>query len=325
MIERDKLLNIYRKMNLIRAFERSIKQLSLQGKIPGWFHLSIGMEAVSVGACSVLRTDDYVTSTHRGHGHCIAKGAEVKLMMAELYAKKTGYCKTKGGSMHISAPEIGLIGCTAIVGAGIPIATGAGLSAKLRGSDQVSLAFFGDGASNQGVFHESINLASIWKLPVVYICENNQFGEYTRVQKHRAAQSAADFATVYRIQGMTVDGNDVLAVYDAAEKAVKHARRGNGPTILECVTCRLEGHWVGDESLEGFYRNPKELEDWRKKDPIERFKKELTRQGILTPTAVAEIDDSIKREIDDAIRFAEESPPPEPGDALKDVFVSPYY
>ena len=227
--------------------------------------------------------------------------------------------------MHIAAPRIGLIGCTAIVGAGIPIATGAGLSAKLRGSDQVSVAFFGDGASNQGVFHESINLASIWKLPVVYICENNQFGEYTRVQKHRAAQSAADFATVYRIQGMTVDGNDVLAVREATDKAVKHARAGNGPTILECVTCRLEGHWVGDESLESFYRSPEELEDWRNKDPIERFKEELMRQDILTEAAVKQIGDSIKSEIDDAIRFAEESPLPEPGEALKDVFVSPYY
>ena len=325
MIEKDKLMDIYRKMNLIRAFEKTIKRLSLQGKIPGWFHLSIGMEAVSVGACSVLREDDYVTSTHRGHGHCIAKGADVKLMMAELYAKKTGYCKAKGGSMHISAPEIGLIGCTAIVGAGIPVATGAGLSAKLKGTDQVSLAFFGDGASNQGVFHESINLASVWKLPVVYICENNQFGEYTRVQKHRAAQSAADFANAYRIQGMTVDGNDVIAVYDAADKAVKHARAGDGPTILECVTCRLEGHWVGDESLEALYRKPEELEDWKKKDPIERFKKDLIRQGILTDVSIKQIDQAIQREIDEAIQFAEKSPLPQPEDAFKDVFVSQYY
>jgi TPP-dependent pyruvate/acetoin dehydrogenase alpha subunit len=325
MIERAKLIDIYRKMTLIRAFERSIKRLSLQGKLPGWFHLSIGMEAIAVGACSALRTDDYVTSTHRGHGHCIAKGADVKFMMAELYAKKTGYCKAKGGSMHISVPEIGLIGCTAIVGAGIPIATGAGLSAKMRGSGQVSVAFFGDGASNQGVFHESINLASIWKLPVIYVCENNQYGEYTPVQKHRAALSAADFANVYRIQGATVDGNDVLAVHEAVDKAAKNARDGNGPAILECVTCRLEGHWVGDESLEDLYRKPEQLDEWKRKDPIEGFKQYLMREGILTDASIKQIDESVKREIDDAIRFAEESPLPDPEDALKDVFVSKYY
>ena len=325
MVENEKLVDMYRKMILIRDFEKTIKGLSLQGKIPGWLHLSIGMEAVSVGACSALRADDYVTSTHRGHGHCIAKGADVKLMMAELFAKKTGYCKAKGGSMHISAPEIGLIGCTAIVGAGIPIATGAGLSAKMKGSGQVSMAFFGDGASNQGVFHESINLASIWKLPVVYVCENNQYGEYTPVQKHRAAQSAADFAKVYRIQGITVDGNDVLEVYEAADTAVKRARTGDGPTILECITCRLEGHWVGDVSLEGLYRSAEDLEDWKRKDPIERFKSKLTQQGILTEALIKKIDDSVKREIDEAIQFADESPLPEPEDALKDVFVSQYY
>jgi len=324
-IEKQQLIDIYRKMNLIRAFEKTIKRMSLQGKIPGWLHLSIGLEAVAVGVCTALRADDYVTSTHRGHGHCIAKGGNVRLMMAELYAKKTGYCKAKGGSMHISAPDIGLIGCTGIVGAGIPLATGTGLSAKLRGTKQVSVVFFGDGASNQGVFHESMNLAAIWKLPVVYVCENNHFGEYTPVKKHRAAESAADFAKAYGIQGATVDGNDVLAVYEAADKAVKDARAGKGPTILECVTFRLEGHWLGDESLEGLYRKAEELEEWKKKDPIERFKKKLMDQGILTETSIKEIDESIKRELDDAIQFADESPLPEPEDALKDVFVSPYY
>jgi len=241
-LPKTKLIEIYRKMLEIRHFEEKVFDLYGQNLVLGTIHLYAGQEAVAVGVCANLRKDDYVTSTHRGHGHCIAKGARLDKTMAEILGKKTGYCKGKGGSMHIADFSIGMLGATAVVGAGIPIAAGAGLSIKLRGTDQVVACFFGDGASNQGTFHEGINIASVWKLPVIFVCENNLYAMGTRQSIVMAIENIADRAVAYGIPGVVVDGNNVLAVHEATQKAVERARKGEGPTLIECKTYRLKGH-----------------------------------------------------------------------------------
>ena len=316
-ISKEKLLDMYERMVRIRKFEEKASELFAQAKLPGFIHTYIGEEASGVGVCSALRDDDYITSTHRGHGNVIAKGGDPKYMMAELFGKETGYCKGKGGSMHIADTDKGILGANGIVGAGLPIATGAALSIKLRGTDQVAVCFFGDGASNQGTFHESINMGSLWKLPIVYVCENNQYGEFTSQKRHQVITDISQRATAYGIPGVTVDGMDVLAVYEAATEAIKRAREGNGPTLLETKTYRFHGHFEGDPQL---YRSKEEVEEWMKKDPIPKFEKQLIDNKVSTTEELKAIQDKIQKEIDDAVRFAEESPYPAEIETVQDIY-----
>jgi pyruvate dehydrogenase E1 component alpha subunit len=306
-----------RKMLEIRFFEEKVFDLYAQNLVPGTIHLYLGEEAVAVGVCSTLRKDDYITSTHRGHGHCIAKGAEIKLVMAEILGKKTGYCKGKGGSMHIADFSIGMLGATAVVGAGIPIAVGAGLSVKLSGTDQVVVCFFGEGASNQGTFHESINLASVWKLPVVFVCENNLYAMGTRQSRVMAIENIADRAMAYGILGVVADGNDVSAVYEVTQKAVERARRGMGPTLIECKTYRHKGHSRVDPAK---YRPKEEVEEWLAKDPIRRLKEKLLQASTITEAGIQQIEKEVSAQIEEAVKFATESSYPSPEEALEDVY-----
>ena len=308
---------MYKRMLEIRFFEEKVFELYGQNLVPGTIHLYLGEEAVAVGVCNAIRKDDYITSTHRGHGHCIAKGAELKRTMAEILGKKTGYCKGKGGSMHIADFSIGMLGATAVVGAGIPIAVGAGLSVKLRRTDQVVACFFGEGASNQGTFHESINMASIWKLPVIFVCENNLYAMGTRQSTVMAIENVADRAVAYGIPGVVVDGNDVSAVYEAAQRAVERARKGEGPTLIECKTYRHKGHSRVDPAK---YRPKEEVEEWLAKDPIKRFKEKLLQTNTLTESKIQQIEKEISDEIEEAVKFAMESPYPAPEEALEDVY-----
>ena len=301
----------------IRFFEEKVFELYAQNLVPGTIHLYAGEEAVAVGVCGNLRKDDYITSTHRGHGHCIAKGGELKRVMAEILGKKTGYCKGKGGSMHIADFSKGMLGATAVVGAGIPIAVGAGLSIKLRDTDQVAACFFGEGASNQGTFHESINMAAIWKIPVIFVCENNLYAMGTRQSRAMAIENVADRAIAYGIPGEAVDGNDVLAVYEAARKAVERARKGEGPTLIECKTYRHKGHSRIDPAK---YRPKEEVEEWLAKDPIKRFKEKLLQTNTLVEAEIQQIEKEVSAEIEEAVKFAMESPYPTPEEALEDVY-----
>ena len=301
----------------IRLFEEKVFDLYGQNLVPGTIHLYAGEEAVAVGVCSNLNVDDYITSTHRGHGHCIAKGADLKRTMAEILGKKTGYCKGKGGSMHIADFAVGMLGATAVVGAGLPIAVGAGLSAKLRRTSQVVACFFGEGASNQGTFHESLNMASVWKLPVVFVCENNLYAMGTRQSRVMNVQNIADRAVAYGIQGVTVDGNDVLAVHEAARTAVERARTGMGPTLIECKTYRHKGHSRVDP---GKYRPKEEVDEWLAKDPIKRLRQTMVDNKIVTQTEIDSIEKEVADEVADAVKFALESPYPKGEEALEDVY-----
>jgi len=314
---KDKLVGMYRKLLEIRIFEEKVFELYAQNLVPGTIHLYAGEEAVAVGVCSNLRKDDYITSTHRGHGHCIAKGAQPKRIMAEILGKKTGYCKGKGGSMHIADFSVGMLGATAVVGAGLPIAMGAGLSIKLSRTDNVVACFFGDGASNQGTFHEAINMAAIWSLPVIFVCENNVYAMGTRRSRVMLIENIADRAQAYGISGVAVDGNDVLAVYEAAQKAVERARRGEGPTLIECKTYRHKGHSRIDPAK---YRPEEEVEEWLRKDPIKRFREKLMQTEVLTETEIQQVEKDVLAEIDEAAKFALQSPFPDPAEALKDVY-----
>jgi len=317
MLNEEMMVEMYRQMLRVRRFEEKVSELFAAGKIPGFVHLYVGEEAVAVGACSALRRDDYMTSTHRGHGHCIAKGGELKYMMAELFGKRTGYCKGKGGSMHIADIDLGILGANGIVGAGIPIAVGAALSAKLRGTDQIALSFFGDGASNRATFHEGINLASIWGLPVIFLCENNLYAQTTPMRTGTSVENIADRAVAYSIPGVIVDGNDVLTVYKMVAEAARRARRGDGPTLVECRTYRWRGHSEGDPQK---YRRPDEVEDWMGRCPIRSFEVHLKRIGLLADRDIAEIDEAVRREVQEAVEFAERSPYPRSDEALEDVY-----
>ncbi len=316
-MEKEKLIDMYRTMVRIRTFEERVFKEFTAGNIPGFVHLYTGEEAVATGACANLRPDDYITSTHRGHGHLIAKGGSTDRMMAELYGKKTGYNKGKGGSMHIADVEIGILGANGVVGAGIPIAGGAALSAKLRGTDQVTLCFFGDGASNTSRFHEGINLAACQNLPVVYVIENNMYAISVRISDACKLVNLADRAAAYGIPGVTVDGNDVMAVYEAVAEAVARARRGEGPTLVECKTYRWRGHWAGDTQA---YVGGEAVEEWKKKDPIPRFRKKLIEVGGFTRNEADKIDQEMSEEIEKAVKFAEESLLPAPEETLEDVY-----
>jgi pyruvate dehydrogenase E1 component alpha subunit len=308
---------MYRRMLQIRFFEERVFELYGQNLVPGTIHLYTGEEAVAVGACAALRKDDYVTSTHRGHGHCIAKGADLKRTMAEILGKKTGYCKGKGGSMHIADFNIGMLGATAVVGAGLPIAVGAALSAQLRETGQVVVCFFGDGASNQGTFHESLNLASTWRLPVVFVCENNLYAMGTRQTKVMNIRNISDRAAAYGMLGTSIDGNDVLAVYRAATAAVDSARAGKGPTLIECKTYRHKGHSRVDPAK---YRSKEEVQQWLAKDPIRRLEKRLLQDRVMSEDELKEIQKEVGAEIEEAVEFATRGPYPEPDEALEDVY-----
>jgi pyruvate dehydrogenase E1 component alpha subunit len=316
-LTREKFTEIYRKMVEIRLFEEKVFELYGQNLVPGTIHLYAGEEAVAVGVCSALRKDDYITSTHRGHGHCIAKGVDLNRTMAEIMGKKTGYCKGKGGSMHIADFSIGMLGATAVVGAGLPIAVGAGLSARLRKTDQVVACFFGEGASNQGTFHESLNIASTWKLPVIFVCENNLYAMGTRQSRVMNIENVADRAAAYGICGVVADGNNVMAVYQATSEAVQRARRGEGPTLIECKTYRHKGHSRVDPAK---YRPKEEVQEWLRRDPVKNFKEYLARERSFTETELQSIEKEAAAKVDDAVKFALESPYPAPEDALDDVY-----
>lgn len=315
-VPRDKILYLYRSMVLIRRFEDKAYELFSQNLIPGTLHLYAGQEAVAAGVCGALRGDDYVESTHRGHGHCIAKGADVKRMMAELMGKRDGCCKGKGGSMHIADFNVGILGAEGIVGAGLPIAVGAALSCKLQGLDRVVACFFGDGAANNGTFGESLNMAAIWKLPVVFVCENNLYAMSVPYFKAFAVENIAGRAEGYGLPGVVVDGMDVLKVYQAAAVAVDRARRGEGPTLIECKTYRWRGH-SRLKSHESKLYAPDEYERWRKRDPIEVFKA----KGLLSREEVSAIEEEVEALIDEAVEYALNSPYPEPEEAVKDIYV----
>jgi len=316
-IDSEKLLEMYRKMLEIRYFEQAAVKLFQSGMLPGFLHSYLGEEAVAVGACSALQKSDYITSTHRGHGHVIAKGARLDKMMAELFARKTGYCKGKGGSMHIADFSIGIVGATGIVGSGIPIANGVALAARMKKTTQVVACFFGDGASNTGSFHEGVNLASVWNLPVIFICENNCYAESTPQREHQKIKNVSVRATAYDIPGVTVDGNDVITVFKAAQEAVNRARNGGGPTLIECKTYRWMGHYIGDPA---YYRPKGEAEEWKKRCPIKRFKKRLIEEEILSEGGAKQVEEEVKVKVEKAIEFAKESPSPLPQEALEDIY-----
>jgi pyruvate dehydrogenase E1 component alpha subunit len=310
-------IDMFKKMLEIRKFEEKVYDLFTQNLIPGTMHLYTGEEAVAVGVCAALDPHDYITSTHRGHGHCIAKGASLKKMMAELFGKRTGYCKGKGGSMHITDKSIGMLGANAVVGGAIPIAVGAGLSCKLKYPDRMVACFFGDGASNQGTFHEGINLAAIWNLPVLFVCENNLYAMGTRKSMAMKIENISERARSYGIPGITVDGNDVMAVYGAARKAVERAKNEEGPTLLECKTYRHRGHSRFDPAT---YRPEEEVREWMERDPLMVFKKALLQKGI-PEEFFQKIIDQVNTEIEEAVAFARESPLPRPEEALDDIWV----
>jgi len=315
-------LQMYRTMLRIRRFEEKLVELKARASIPGLLHLYIGEEATATGVCAALLPNDFITSTHRGHGHCIAKGGEISRMMAELFGRITGYCKGKGGSMHIANLELGILGANGIVGAGMPIAGGAGLSIKMRGTDQVVACFFGDGATNQGAFHESLNMAALWKLPVIYICENNQYAISVAQSRSTSIKDVYMRKDAYGIHGCMVDGNDVMAVYEAAQDAARRARNGEGPTLLECKTYRWRGHYEGEADRTYTYRTAEEIEGWKKGCPIERFRKKLLEEKAFVQEDFDRINLEVKQEIEEAIRFAEDSPFPEPEDALKGLYAA---
>lgn len=317
MIPKEIELEVYRKMSTIRQFDSHIGQLLANGKLRGACHLYIGMEAVAAGACSALRPDDYITSTHRGHGHIISKGGRLEKMLAEVYGKADGYCKGKGGSMHIADIELGILGANGIVGAGMPIATGAALSAKVRGTSQVALSFFGDGGANQGTFLESINIAAAFDLPVIYLCENNMYAVSTRLSEVTKNVNIAERAAGFDIPGKIVDGNDVIAVYDAVSEAAERARSGRGPTIIECKTYRWCIHVGGAWDTS---RDAKETEAWRSRDPIKIYANHLLSTGAATEEQLKKIEEEIAKELDAADEFARQSPFLDVQEATSDVY-----
>ena len=317
-IEREKLLWIYDTMATIRLFEqRGFYEVTSRG-ISGVVHRSVGQEAVPTGICANLRDDDYLASTHRGHGHCIAKGVDVKAMMAELFGRTTGSDKGKGGSMHIADMTKGMLGANGVVGASVPLAVGAGLTSKIKGTDQVSVAFFGDGGSNQGVVHESMNLAAVWKLPVLFICENNGYAESTPVEYAVGITNIADRAASYGFPGVVVDGMDVFAVYDATAQAVQRARAGEGPTLLECKTYRYHGHAGMDNPRT--YRTEAEEDLWKARDPLDQFKRSVLERELMTQDEMDTIDHNVERLMDEATEFAAASPEPDLSEIYTDVY-----
>ena len=316
-LDKPLLLDLYRKMVTVRNFEETAADLFMKGQLPGFLHLYVGEEAVAAGVMAHLTAQDMITSTHRGHGHAVAKGARLDMMFAELFAKKTGYCHGKGGSMHIADLDLGILGANGIVGGGVPIATGAGLALKMKGSDRVTVCFFGDGASNTGAFYEGVNLAAVWELPVVFICENNQYAESTPRKVHQKVKDVADRAAAFNIPGVVMDGMDVFDVYKKTGEAIDRVRAGGGPILLEAKTYRFWGHYVGDPQV---YRAKEEVEEWRKRDPILMFRERVVKEGKISVGELDAIEAGVKKEIEAAIEFARQSPEPELESALQDIF-----
>ena len=314
---KQELVGYLRKMMDIRLFEEKVMELLARNIIKGASHLYAGEEAVAVGACSAIEEDDYITSTHRGHGHCLAKGGKLPEMMAELCGKATGYCKGRGGSMHIADVTKGNLGATGIVASNLPVAVGAALSAKLRKTNQVVLCFFGDGASNNGIFHESLNMAAVWKLPVVFVCENNLYGMSVAANRCSAVQDMADKAKAYDTPNMICDGMDILDVKETIKKAVERARKGDGPTLVECKTYRYFGHSRSDPRA---YRTKEEEKEWRNKCPIKQFSKKLTDNKILTEQEIAQIERQAEEAVESAEKFAVESPYPDIKELRDDIY-----
>jgi TPP-dependent pyruvate/acetoin dehydrogenase alpha subunit len=319
MLDKQKLIEIYRKMLTVRRFEEAIFDLYRGGKMPGLAHLYSGEEAMAVGACAALNSDDYVTSTHRGHGHILAKGGEPRRMMAEVTGRVDGYCRGKGGEMHIADFSLGILGANGIVGGGLGIAAGAAFSAKKRGTGQVSVAFFGEGGINQGIFYETMNMASAWKLPLIYVCENNQYGEYTSWKQITAGKRLIDRAIAMGAAGEEVDGNDPLAVYEATHAAVEQARKGEGPSLIVGLTYRYTGHHVGEPGKG--YRSEEEIEEWHRRDPIPRYEKYLVENGVASGSDIEEIQVEVSETIAEAVEFALSAPFPELSELTQHVFV----
>ncbi len=318
-LSRDQLLGTYRTMRTIRSFEQTLNELSQAGRVPGFLHLYAGEEAIASGVCVSLGDLDCVTSTHRGHGHSIAKGVDLNAMMAEIFGKQAGVCKGKGGSMHIADVGKGMLGANGIVGGGIPLAIGAALSAKVLKNGGVAVSFFGDGATNQGAFHESLNIASILKLPAVFVIENNGYGEATPVAYHVNIRDLAARAASYGIPGVIADGMDFFDVFSKASAAIERARRGEGPTLMECKTYRYFGHYVGDPLT---YRTKEESDKVRtSRDPIDNFEKRVVSDGKLAASELRAVDDQVAKAIAEAVRFAEASAPPNPSELTTDVYV----
>ena len=301
----------------VRLFEEAVDSLFARGLMHGTMHLSIGQEASAIGACAALENTDFITSTHRGHGHCIGKGADLTRMMAELLAKQTGYCRGRGGSMHIADAATGNLGANGIVAGGIPIAAGAALAQKMQGTDRVVMCFFGDGATNEGAFHEAVNLAAIWDLPVIFVCENNKYGMSFSTEKSMKVENISDRASAYGIPGITVEGNDVDAVYAACHEAVQRARQGHGPTLVENITYRWKGHSKSDKNL---YRTKEEIEDWKHKDPIVKFENRTIEQGVLSRADCDSIAAEIREKTRIAIQEATTAPDSDPAELLSSVY-----
>lgn len=319
MKDRELLVGFYETMVKIRYFEEKIEEFSMKGEIPGFVHLYIGEEAIATGVCANLRKTDFIQSTHRGHGHTIAKGAKIDKMMAELFGKATGYCKGKGGSMHIADFSVGMLGANGIVGGGYTLATGSALAEKIKKTDGVAVVFFGDGASNRGTFHEALNMAAAWKLPVIFLCENNEWASTTPYETTTSVKNISDRAKGYGILGEIADGNDVFDVYDKAKKAVERARKGEGPTLLECKTYRIKGHFVGDPEL---YRDKEEVKArFIENDPITRFEERVLKDKTMTEKELRAIRLKIEKEIKEAVKFALDSPFPEIEELYEDVYV----
>jgi TPP-dependent pyruvate/acetoin dehydrogenase alpha subunit len=317
MYDKKQLKAFYECMVKIRLFEERVVKHFLAGDVPGFLHVYIGEEAIATGVCQNLTLHDYIESTHRGHGHTIAKGANLKGMMAEIFGKKTGLCKGKGGSMHIADFGIGMLGANGIVGGGYTLAVGAGLAEKMKDTQNVSVVFFGDGASNRGTFHEALNMAAVWKLPVIFVCENNQWAATTPYLTSTAVADIADRASGYGIPGVIVDGNDVFAVYDAAKGLIERARNGEGPALLECKTYRLKGHFVGDPEK---YRNKEEVMEHLANDPIMNFEKRVVEEGLMKPAVFEEIKMSVGKMVDEAVEFAFQSAYPDNAELFTDLY-----
>ncbi|MGG3986210.1 thiamine pyrophosphate-dependent dehydrogenase E1 component subunit alpha [Heyndrickxia faecalis] len=319
-ITKEKAQWMLQKMFEIRKFEDKVHEVFATGILPGFVHLYAGEEAVAVGVCAHLDDQDMITSTHRGHGHCIAKGCDLKGMMAEIYGKATGLCKGKGGSMHIADLDKGMLGANGIVGGGFPLACGAALTAKVKKTSNVSVCFFGDGANNHGTFHEGINLAAVWKLPVIFVAENNGYGEATPFHYASSCKTIADRAVAYDIPGVRVDGKDIVAVYQAAKEAVERARNGEGPSLIECVTYRNYGHFEGDAQT--YKAEAEKAKQLNEKDAIVQFKKFVLEQNLLSEADINSLEQKVGQEIEEAVKFGEDSPYPDPSELLKDVYVS---
>ena len=316
-LEARELRGMYRSMVLIREAEETLLRLFSQNRMPGFIHSYLGEEAVAVGVCTALNADDYITSTHRGHGHILAKGGDLKLFFAELYGKETGYCKGKGGSMHVADLDLGILGANGIVGGGIAIAGGAALAAQMTGNGRVAVSFMGDGATDIGSFHESLNLAALWDVPAIFVVENNGYADFIAQRDHQKIERISDRAAAYGMPGVTVDGNDVEEVLAATQAAVERARAGNGPTLIEAVTYRWRGHFEGDPQP---YRTQDEVAAWKIKDPLLRTEARLRDLAAIDDETKEQLISEVQQLIAEAVQFAEDSPMPSPDSVLQDVY-----